>query len=315
MNKKAYHKSKLASSRKDLLFYCLMLAWPVIQFAIFYVAVNFRSILFSFQNITNTGTELVYEFSFDNIARAFSEMTSLDKLPLIYRSILTWVILTAIQTPLALFFSFYIYKKMPLSSFFRVVLFLPSILSSIIVGVIYTNFMNYALPEFLKVIFGLEGYETGLMTGQGTTTTYWMIILFNVLMGFGTNVLLYANGMNSINEEVMEASMIDGAGPMRQFWHIALPCVYSTLTTFIIAGVGMIFSNQFNAYSLLTNNVDPSIQTFGYFLFVRTTQSTLYGSTTEFPLLSAYGLLLTAISIPLTFLTKYLMEKFGPSEL
>lgn len=49
MTKKLGKLSK--GKMKDILFYCLMLAWPVAQFLVFYIGVNGNSILMAFQNI------------------------------------------------------------------------------------------------------------------------------------------------------------------------------------------------------------------------------------------------------------------------
>ena len=48
----------------------------------------------------------------------------------------------------------------------------------------------------------------------------------------------------------------------------------------------------------------------GYFMYTET----LGATKTEYPILSTYGLYMSAVAIPLTFIVKRLLEKFGPSE-
>ena len=50
-NKSIKEKKPLIGRQKDLIFYCLMMIWPVAQFCVFYIGVNFNSILLSFQDI------------------------------------------------------------------------------------------------------------------------------------------------------------------------------------------------------------------------------------------------------------------------
>ena len=54
---------------------------------------------------------------------------------------------------------------------------------------------------------------------------------------------------------------------------------------------------------------DVSIYTIGYYLYTKI----LGATTSEFPYFAAFGLVLTFITVPVAFLTRYLLNKFGPS--
>ncbi|HSL71576.1 MAG TPA: sugar ABC transporter permease, partial [Longimicrobiales bacterium] len=60
------------------------------------------------------------------------------------------------------------------------------------------------------------------------------IILMAAWKGFGYNMLIFLAGLQSIPTELYEASDLDGAGPLRQFWHITLPMLGPT---FLFVGV------------------------------------------------------------------------------
>ena len=53
------------------------------------------------------------------------------------------------------------------------------------------------------------------------------------------------------------------------------------------------------------------VSTYGYYFYTQTQGAQ---SIAEYPLLSAMGLLMSVVAIPLTLLVKWLLEKFGPSE-
>ncbi|MCI8459745.1 MAG: sugar ABC transporter permease [Clostridia bacterium] len=287
-----------------MIFYILMMAFPVVQFAVFYIGVNGGSFLLSFQNIditTNTTT-----WTFQNLSNVFKMMTrDAEILSMAGMSLLSYALILFIGTPLGLLFSYYIYKKLPISGAFRVILFLPSIVSAIVMVTIFQFFVERAVPEIIKVISGKQ--IEGLLENQNSR--FATVIFYNIWVGFGTSVLMYANGMGGISQEIVESAHLDGATGIREFWHITLPMVFPTLSTFIITGVATIFTNQLNLYSFYGDRAPGNVQTYGYYLYNKTQAAT---SRAEYPELAAMGLLLTLIAVPLTLVIKWALEKFGP---
>lgn len=296
----------LSGKQKDLIFYILMMAFPVVQFSLFYIGVNGGSFLLAFQKIDITANTVTW--TWDNITSVFKMMTQdASLLATAKMSLLSYALLLCIGTPLGMLFSYYIYKKMPLSGAFRVILFLPSIISAIVMVTIFQFFVERAVPEMVNVLFGKQ--ILGLM--ENTSSRYATIIFYNIWVGFGTSVLMYANSMSGISQEMVESAHLDGATGIREFWHITLPMVYPTLTTFLITGVAGIFTNQLNLYSFYGGDAPEEVQTYGYYLYTRTQGA---ASRAEYPELAAMGLFLTIVAVPLTLLIKRLLEKFGPME-
>ena len=65
---------KMSSIKKSgRLFYITMIALPLVQFLIFYVIVNFNSILMAFQNYDNSTGEVVITFTWDNFKFFFNK--------------------------------------------------------------------------------------------------------------------------------------------------------------------------------------------------------------------------------------------------
>ena len=65
-------KKKMSMKKSGTLFYVTMIALPLLQFVIFYVIVNFNSILMAFQNYDNSTGKEVITFTWDNFAYFFS---------------------------------------------------------------------------------------------------------------------------------------------------------------------------------------------------------------------------------------------------
>lgn len=296
----------MKTKRKNLLFYCLLIAFPLAQFCVFYIGVNVNSILMAFQRIDVKNATITW--TMDNIKNAFQMMTgSPELIPVMEISIIAYLLLTVISVPLGLFFSYYIYKKLPLSGAFRVILFLPSILSAIVMATIFQFFFERAIPSIMLQFFDIE--MMGLL--ENSSTRFASLIFYNVLMGFGANVLMYTNSMSGISQEVVESAQLDGANTIQEFWYITMPMIYPTLSMFLFTGVASIFTNQLNLFSFYGGAAPSGIQTYGYYFYTKT-----YGakSMSEYPILSAMGLLMTVVVVPLTLLVKHLLEKYGPKE-
>ena len=282
-----------------------MLAFPILQFCIFYIGVNGRSLLYAFQRIDQYGNAT---FSTVALTNAWNQLFTKTMLTKVGNSFLAFVLTYAIGTTLALLFSYFIYKKLAGSAFFKVFLFLPSIISSIILATIFHYFMEEAVPTISNTWFHHQ--MAGLMSDE--KSRFGIVIFYNILMSFGTSVLMYSNAMSGISNEIVEAAKIDGCNQFREFFHIVLPGIFPTITTFAITSVAAIFVNQLALYSLYPAGANASVQTIGYFLYIETLKAG--DNQAQYPLLCAFGTLISLVAIPLTILTKHLLERFGPSD-
>ena len=145
-NKRVVNKSNsLTKTKGDLLFYIALLTLPILQLIIFYFVVNFQSIMLSFQQFKNG--KFVWDSTFDNFHRFFGGGNYEEGLiqtkgfwQMIKNSILVYLFTSLAGTVLAMFFSYYIYKKRTLSTFFKICLFLPTILPIILLVIIFKFF-------------------------------------------------------------------------------------------------------------------------------------------------------------------------------
>ena len=300
-NKQQNVKNKNKLQRGSTIFYVALMAFPVIQFILFYIVVNFRSFGYAFMEITHDTAlnQTIKEFSFKQFAHWFTDVADKvafwesSKMSLLYYGVSLFV-----GIPLGLLFSYYIFKKMPASTFFRIFLFLPSIIPAAALALTYKIVLNEATLH----IFGHTHFtfnEHPLL----------FIIFYNVYVSFGTSVLMYANKMFDISPEVVEAATLDGATGIKEFWYVVLPLTFPTISVFLITGIATIFTNQYNLY-LLTET--PDYFSLGHLLYLRAGKAN--EAEMNIPPVAALGLILTAIAVPLTFLVKYCLEKFGPKE-
>ena len=292
--------------QKRLIFYIILMALPMLQFFVLWFCVNINSILLAFKSYDfDTGDYTIVWF--DNFKRAFHDFKAIPYFGASIRNtLIIYLCNLIIGTPLTLLFSFYIYKKMPANGLFKVILFLPSILSSLITVIIYKYFVDSAIPALWEMITG----ETiqGLLANQDTTLV--TIIFFNVWLGFGTSTIMYSSTMSGISDSVVEAAELDGITPLKEFWYITVPMIWPTFVTFVIVGFSAMFTSQASLYDFYGNDAEYSLYTFGYYLYVAVRTYSM----NEYPYLSSIGLILTAVALPLTLGLRKLMNKIGPSK-
>ena len=128
---------RLESKRtRDMIFFGCLVALPLLHFFIFYICINFNSILLAFKQYdTNTTYHWV---TFENFELLFSDFKTLTAYKYAFKnSMLFFVVGTAVATTLALFFSYYIYKQAPMKNVFKVLLFMPSIIPVIAMSAIF----------------------------------------------------------------------------------------------------------------------------------------------------------------------------------
>ncbi|MBR1974301.1 MAG: sugar ABC transporter permease [Clostridia bacterium] len=293
--------------KQDLIFYIVMLAYPVVQFLVFYIGVNVNSFLMAFQRYDVTVNEFVFlpirDF-FKNFVDVFDALTTETVFPYAFKNALIAYAAGFITTAFSLIFSYYIYKKYPLHGTIKVILFTPSIISGIVLVSIFIEFMEVVVPSIYTDVTGKE--LLGMLSNPDTR--FGTVLFYCVWMGFGGSILLYVGAMNNISDSVIEACKLDGANTLEEIVYIVLPLIYPTFVTFIVVGVGGILTNQMGLYSFFGPNAKENIQTFGYYFF----RETKYATETRYPFLATMGIMMTLVVAPLTLFVKWAMEKIGP---
>ncbi len=302
-------KKIMNREKKRLLFYIIMITFPILQFCVFYLYLNFSVILMAFEEYTVVGNGYAVSYSLNNFKFVIDYLFSIENIAMIRNSLIWFVLHTLIGTFLALAFSYYIYKKYFFAEVFRVILFLPSIISSMVLVLLFKYIAEDVYVALAKTDFGLIG---------NPETRFGVLIFYNLWIGFGTNILLYCGAMSGINESIVESAELDGTNSIQEFWYITLPMIFSTFTTFMVVAVSTIFTQGLNLYTFYSNSAPEDIRTIGYFITVCTLQSGLtssQGGRTYFTYsqVSALGLMITLITVPFSFGTRKLMEKYGPS--
>lgn len=297
--------------KKKLLFYICGISLPVLQFVIFYIFVNFNSIILAFQNWNIIDG---YTFSFSNFTKVFNDIfVGSEELSLKYafiNSFKYYFVSLVFCTGLGLLFSNYIYKKNFGHRFFQIILFLPKILSAVVLAIVFTYSLNEGAVLVAEKLFNTE--ITPLLFSESTKFNY--IMVFSIWASFGTGVLMYTSTMSGIAQEIVESAQLDGITPLKELIYITLPMIYPTLSTFLVVNFAAIFTDQMQLYTFYGMSGAPKENwTVGYYIYKEAQLAAGYSDWQQFAYLSAFGLILSMVAIPLTLLFKRMLEKIGPS--
>ena len=302
-------KIKIRSrEKKRMVFYALVMFLPVLQFCVFYLYVNFNSFLLAFQKTDG----LTYQTSFsgfENFKKAWETLSSRPYL--VKNSLVLFGLVTVVGISLALVFSFYLYKKYPASGLFKVILFLPKIIPSIVFAIIFNYMVSDAYPAIMEKLTGMK--PAGLFSAS-LASKWGSVLFYNVWISFGVNVILFTGAMSGIDESIVESANLDGVNIVQEFCSITIPMIFPTLITFIVVGLSGLFTHQASLYTLFGTSAED-VGTVGYYLYLNAKNSDVVAKSSylSFHETDAMGLIFTFIIFPVTMAVRKLLTRFGPS--
>ncbi|WP_396135007.1 carbohydrate ABC transporter permease [Brevibacillus nitrificans] len=155
------------------------------------------------------------------------------------------IVLTKLVVAFAL--AVFINSKIRGKEFFKMVIFMPKLLSVIVVGFLFSLILNPtygALNTFLKFI-GLEELARPWL-GSPDTALY-TIILVNSWYGLGFAVLIFLAGLQAIPSEIYDAAKIDGASGLTMLWRMTVPLAMPSIMVMTILS----FIGAFETFELI----------------------------------------------------------------
>lgn len=161
-----------------------------------------------------------------------------------------------VELPLALLLAILLNNALKGSGIFRTIFFLPNIISTAIMGLIFffifdtaNGFVNNVLMEF--------GIEPVNWFGHKWTAIL-VIAIVSIWQGFGINMLFFLSGIQGIPADLYECASLDGANKWKSFVHITLPMLAPTMQ--VILMMAMIGTIQTTDLVLTLTNGQPAGQ-------------------------------------------------------
>ncbi|MBC7002364.1 maltose ABC transporter permease MalF [Photobacterium sp. BZF1] len=141
---------------------------------------------------------------------------------------------------------------------YRVLLILPYAVPAFISILIFKGLFNQSFGEINQLLQGLFGISPTWFTDPFLAKT--MIIIVNTWLGYPYMMILAMGLLKAIPEDLYEASAMDGAGPLDNFFKITMPMLVKPMIPLLIASFAFNFNN-FVLIQLLTNGAPDMIGT------------------------------------------------------
>lgn len=194
-------------------------------------------------------------------------------------TLLLIVFVTIITIFLSLLFAtILVTEKIKGSNFYRVIFYIPSILSVVVIGGIFSAIYDseYGLLNSLISNFGLSGPKLGWLGDQ--KIVIYSILVVMVWQAIGYYMVMYMAAMANIPTSLYEAADIDGAGRISKFFNITLPLIWSsirtTLSFFVISNINMSF---LIVLTLTDGGPDGASQVFLNYMYTQSYTNQSYG--------------------------------------
>ncbi len=212
----------------------------------------------------------------------FKNYVELWKDPVFVRSLKNTFVIVIVSVPVVCIFSLWvaalIYKmKGPILSSFRCIFYLPVVTGSVAVTVVWKWMFNNYYGIFNYVGKGMGLIDNNINWLGDERFALWCIILILLTTSVGQPIVLYVSALGNVDVSLVEASEVDGATHLQQFWKIKWPLIMpTTLYILVITTI-----NSFQCFALIqlltSGGPNHSTDTVMYYIYYSAFKLYRYG--------------------------------------
>ena len=229
----------MKSNLKRTGFIFLCVAPAVILFAIFMVAPTFNVFRLSlYQRSTFNPNEVFIGLkNFQMLMKDANFIRSMQNMLLLIVMVTVFTMATAL-----IFAGILTREKLKGQDFFRIVFYIPNILSVVVISGIFSAIydIDRGLLNSILNLFGKEG-----ILWKGEEHVVMSLVIAMVWQAIGYYMVMYMASMSAVPGSLYESAGLDGADRVTQFFQITIPLIWTnirtTLTFFIISTINMAF--------------------------------------------------------------------------
>lgn len=187
----------------------------------------------------------------------------------------------------------------------QTICFLPHFLSWVILAIVFRDIFDGSgiLNTFLMNMGLIQ--EPVIFLGDNRFFQPIMVLL-DVWKEFGYGAIVFIAALAGINQELYEAAAIDGAGRLKQIWHVTLPGIAVTIVLVATLNIANVlnagFDQIYNLYSPIVYQTGDIIDTYVYRMSFESGQ---------YSFATAIGLMKSAVGFILIALSNYLAKRFA----
>jgi raffinose/stachyose/melibiose transport system permease protein len=210
------------------------------------------------------------------------------------------------QIPLGFILAYILSRKLVRGAdFFQTVIYLPNVISAVIIGLLMKNFFLNSNSVWMQILRVFDP------SAQFSVNQYPMapVLIVMLWMYTGTYVVIFLANIQRIDVGIIEAAKIDGASEAQVLRHITLPALSGVLVTSAILAI----SGSLKSYDLIyvMTNGGPANRTSVLSLYM---YMMAFRGAPNYPLANAISTVMVLISFALIALTKAVEKRYGGKE-
>ena len=286
-----FRKGKPVNKRRVLFGICCCIL-PVVNWLIFYVFANISAFSMAFTNKDGV-------LSFDNFIRIWEELNNpVSDIRIAFQNTFLTFAIILVSFPFKVLVSYFIYKKVPLAGVYRILFFLPSIIFSVALAMIFQRMIgvNGFIAEWVQDWLNLAQTPELLADSRYANT---VVILHMLWLGFPGDLIIWGGTFTRIPNDVLESAQIDGVNWWKEFTMITIPMVWPTVALQMVLMFCGIFGAS-GAVFLLTKGMYGTMTISAWmYLQLYNLSGSPYNSN-AYNYMSAVGLVITVIAIAIS---------------
>ncbi len=206
-------------------------------------------------------------------------MTDTTFLRTFQNSILLVVCVTVITMALSLIFAAIISReKIKGENFFRIIFYIPNILSIVIISAIFSAIYDPSTGLLNSIIGIFRGDKDPILWLGDQKIVIFSLVIALIWQAIGYYMVMYMASMASVPESLYESADLEGANHVQQFFSITLPLIWTnirtTLSFFVISTINL----SFQLVKVLTNGgPDGATEVFLSYMYKQAYTNSSYG--------------------------------------
>ncbi|WP_276313738.1 ABC transporter permease [Antribacter gilvus] len=277
---------------------------PGIAYFLVFKYLPMGGLVIAFQNylpfLGFTGSEWV---GLDHFVRLFSE----DTFFLLLRNTLVisaLMLLFAFPMPIVLALLLNEVRTKVLKKTVQTIVYLPHFMSWVIIVSIFYVMLSIDGGSINNLIVAAGGEPVRFLTDPDWLRP--MYVFQEIWRATGWGTIVYLAAITSVDEQLYEAAELDGAGRLRQTWHITLPAIRPAIIIMLILSIGDIMELGFEHMFLVMNSLNREVaEIFDTYVYTAGIQNG------QLSYASAVGLFKGLVGLVLVMLANRLAKKFG----
>lgn len=294
-------KKRKKVNPKRVLFILSCVTIPVVSWLLQYVYVNLDAFTMAFTDRTGA-------FTLDNFVRFWNEMQNRDSdIRTAFRNTFLTFGVIMLLFPTQIMVSYFIYKKIPGAGIYRIIFFLPSIIFSVALSMIFMRIVgvNGAIAQTVQRALGLDYAPDLLADSRFANIT---VLLHMVWLGIPGDLIIWGGTFARIPEEVLESGKIDGVNWWQEFTKITVPLVWPTVALKMVLNCCSVFGSSGAVFLLTKGNYGTMTLNAWMYLQIYNNTGT-HETSNVYNYMSAVGLVLTVIAVTISIFIRRWADK------